>query len=133
MLLFRDSTLKSLPTKILTKKLFSDLKNVSIFLIMIKVEISQLMNLSTQSELSVLKIKPNKLLTLFNPHQMPKRWTSQLSLKSSDSVEIKQVKLHQVNSLNFLISTKTEPLVQKNSKKSLKALDKILVLLKLIK
>ena len=115
------------------KKPFLDLKNVSTFLIMITVEISQLINSSTPSEPSVLKTKPNKLLTLFKLHQMLKKWISQLSLKFLDLLENKIVKPHSVNFLNFSTSTKTELLVQKNSKKSPKALDKISVLPKLIK
>lgn len=100
---------------------------------MIKVEISQLMNSSIQSEPLALKIKLNKSLTSFKLHQMLKKWISLLSFKSLDSVENKIVKLHSVNFLNSLISTKTELLVQKNLKKLPKVLDKISVLPKLIK
>ena len=132
-MLFRDSTLKNTQAKTSTKRLFLDLKNVSISSIMIKVEISQLKNLSPPSEHSVLKTKPNKSSTSFNHHQMLKRWTLVPSLKSSDSLENKTAKPHQVNFSNFLILTKMVPLAHKNSKKSPKALDKTSVSLKLIK
>lgn len=98
-----------------------------------EVETSLVKNWSTQSEPSALNTKLNKSSVSSQLDPQPKKWILELSLKSSDSVEMETVKLQLLNSSNPSILTNKELSVHKNSKRSQPALDKTFQLLKLIK